>query len=159
MFSKWDAAEPFFDGPRIVCHSDYPLADLERLDLLRFAKIHLAEARHSLEDYERHWGKESLAKAFADRTSTQSRHRDAATAVRAALDAHELHGEDFECVEQALRPLAKVTYENRFGFLDSTAKQNRCRRLDIGTQAMFARLEAMPIDVPVFANRIRPPTL
>lgn len=159
MAKKSEAEGPFLDSPRIVCHVDVSIPDLEHLDLARFAKIHLFEARDSLQDYERQWRKDGLQKALDNPSSLPSRHRAAAIAMKEALDAHELRGEGIECVEQALRALAPLTLENRFSHMDGMAKQTRCRQLDVATKTAFERLEAMPIDVPVFSSRVTSPAV
>lgn len=154
MARRTEAEGPFLDSRRVLCHIDVPIPDLECLDLARFAKIHLFEARDSLRDYERHWGKDRLQRALSDPSSLPSRHQTAALVMKGALDAHEMRGEGIGCMEQALRALAPITFENRFSQIDGRAKQNRCRQLDVATKMAFERLDAMPIEVPVFATRV-----
>ncbi len=157
MAQKTRAEGPLLDSPRIISHVDVPLHDLEHLDLVRFAKIHLFEARDSLKDYERQWNRSGLQRALSDPSSKLSRHRAAAFAVKEALDAHELRGEGIECVEQALRSLTPITHENRFSHCDNVNKQARCNELDVATKIVFERLEAMPIEVPMFTTKVASP--
>lgn len=157
--AKTRAEGPLLDSPRIICHVDVPVPDLEHLDLVRFAKIHLSEARDSLKDYERQWHKDGMQRALNDPTSKLSRHRAAALAMKEALDAHELRGEGIECVEHALRALAPITHENRFSHFDNVNKQARCNELDVATKIAFERLEAMPIEVPMFTTKVASPAL
>lgn len=157
MAKKTEAEGPLLDSPRIVCHVDVPIDDLELLDMVRFAKIHLFEARDSLQDYERQWRKEGMQRALSDPSSSQSRHRAAARAVKDALDAHELRGEGIEGVEQALRQLVPLTRENSFVYTNNQIKQIRVKELNVATKVMFERLEAMPIEVPMFTTQVASP--
>jgi hypothetical protein len=133
--------------------------DLEQCDLARFAKIHLYEYRKCFDDYEKHWKTQGLMRALADPSSKLSMYRDAALATKEALDAHQLRGEGIECVEAALRALTRHTFENRFAYENNHSKQVRCKELNVATTAMFERLDAMPIDVPVFSGNVTRPAL
>jgi hypothetical protein len=145
--------EPLLDSQRIIPHVDVPITDLEHLDLVRFAKIHLYEAKNTLDDYSLRWGEKVNARTLSNPETRESRYRSAANALKEALDAHELRGDDIECVEGAMRTLAPLTMENRFTHADADIKQKRCRYLDVATKVMFERLEAMSINVPVFTER------
>ncbi|MCV9963997.1 hypothetical protein OIU34_19135 [Pararhizobium sp. BT-229] len=159
MFKKAEAEGPLLDSPRIICHVDVPLDDLEQRDLARFAKIHLYEYRKCFDDYEKQWKTQGLMRVLADPSSKLSMYRTAALAMKEALDAHQLRGEGIECVEAALRALSRHTFENRFTYENNQAKQVRCRELDVATTAMFERFDAMPIDVPVFSGNVMRPGL
>lgn len=159
MFKKTETEGPLLDSPRIICHVDVPVDDLEQCDLARFAKIHLYEYRKCFEDYERHWKTQGLMRALADPSSKLSKYREAALAMTEALDAHQLRGEGIESVEAALRALSRHTFENRFAYENNQSKQVRCKELDVATTAMFERFDAMPIDVPVFSGNVTRPAL
>jgi hypothetical protein len=159
MFKKTGTEKALLDSPRIICHVDVPVDDLEQLELVRFARIHLYEYRKCFEDYENHWKTQGLKITLADPSSAMSKYRTAALAMTEALDAHQFRNEGIECVETALRSLAQHTFENRFAHENSASKQVRCKELNVATSAMFERLEALPIDVPVFSDKIMRPTL
>lgn len=159
MFKKAETEGPLLDSRRIICHVDVPVDDLEQCDLARFAKIHLYEYRKCFDDYEKHWKTQGLMRALADPSSKLSMYRDAALATKEALDAHQLRGEGIECVEAALRALSRHTFENRFAYENNHSKQVRCKELNVATTAMFERLDAMPIDVPVFSGNVTRPAL
>ncbi|MCS4090082.1 hypothetical protein [Rhizobium sp. BK176] len=149
---------PMLDSPRIVSHVDVHVEDLERLEMLRIAKIHLWEARDSLRDFEMKWGQTAFERATSNPASEQSILGAAAVRLRQALDAHELHGADVDVVESGLRAIAPLTMKSRLVHHSNTVeKQARCKCLDVMTKIAFERFEAKPIDVPIFSRQVTPP--
>jgi hypothetical protein len=152
---KTEQKGPMLDSPRIVSHLDVPVDNLERLDMLRIAKIHLWEGRDSLNDHKNRWGIPSFEKCITDPTTRIGIIGAAMLDTKKALDDHELHGGDIQGVEDALRRLAPITMENRlFNSSYSGLKQDRCKCLNEVTKIAFERLEAVPIDVPMFSTGI-----
>lgn len=155
---KTEQKGPMLDSPRIVTHVDVPVDDLERLDMVRIAKIHLWEGRESLNDHKKRWGVKSLEKDIGNPASRLGTIGTAMLDMKRALDDHELRGGDIQAVETALRRLAPITMENRlFNSSDTGQKQDRCKCLNEVTKIAFERLESVPIDVPLFsASTTRP---
>jgi hypothetical protein len=149
---KTEQKGPMLDSPRIVSHVDVPVDDLERLDMVRIAKIHLWEGRESLNDHKKRWGVKSLEKDISNPASRLGIIGTAMLDMKRALDDHELRGGDIQGIETALRRLAPITMENRlFNSSDSGQKQDRCKCLNEVTKIAFERLESVPINVPMFS--------
>lgn len=139
--------------PRIICHADYPVPDLEHLELARFAKRHLIEVQDKLNEVGTHFGDAKLNGKLRNNQSLRE-YVAAGQTVRAALDAHELVAPDINGVEESFRQLSQKTKEYCYSLYSKVME--RRKELSAESHFMLERLESMPIDVPMFGRRPSP---